>query len=239
MGKFEDLNKLKTLKDSGSITENEFNREKEKILNSNIDNKGNGICVASFILGVCTLIVSWLPVIGVILGIISIIIYIVARKKMKGCKETKLTVGIVCAIIGLIISVIINLSTFNILKSNENASVITNNTNNIQNIAITCAKDNRILKLFNKVNEEIQNIKYIDDNGTIIVLVQTKTIGTSNTTIYAYKNKNYYGSDLSANASTSGRTSEEIDSINRGKEIKQLWNKGITLNTNEILNKLK
>ncbi len=39
MGKFEDLESLKRLKDSGSITEEEFRIEKQKILNEKDENK--------------------------------------------------------------------------------------------------------------------------------------------------------------------------------------------------------
>ena len=58
MGKYEDLEQLKQLKASGSITETEFEVEKYKILNSNEANanKTEGIYVASLVLGIIGLL---------------------------------------------------------------------------------------------------------------------------------------------------------------------------------------
>jgi hypothetical protein len=38
---------------------------------------------------------------------------------------------------------------------------------------------------------------------------------------------------------TTGRTSEEIQMIKKGKEIRQWWSNGIEMDTSEILNKIK
>lgn len=243
MGKYEDLNRLQTLRSNGSITEEEFEREKEKVLNDNTTRNTEGVYVASLILGICTILVALVPILNIILSIIAIVVCIVANKKLKANNEKKgmVTAGLVCTIIGLVIAVIVSGATFGTLINNSKKEVIsgvssTNNNDNITNMAVTCAqdtKDNRIIKLFSK-NEEIQNIKYITDNGTTIILIQT-----TQKTIYAYKNTTFYGTDGTADVSTSGRTSEELEMIKKGKEIRQWWSKGTELNTDKILNKLK
>lgn len=58
-------------------------------------------------------------------------------------------------------------------------------------------------------------------------------------TISAYKNTTFYGTDLTADISTIGKTNEEKDSIKKAKEIRQLWSEGTELDTDKILNKIK
>lgn len=242
MGKYEDLNRLQTLRSNGSITEEEFEREKEKVLNDNTTRNTEGVYVASLILGIFTILVALVPILNIILSIIAIVVCIVANKKLKANNEKKgmVTAGLVCTIIGLVIAVIVSGATFGTLINNSKQDVISGvssaNNNNIINMAVTCAqdtKDNRIIKLFSK-NEEIQNIKYITDSGATIILIQT-----TQKTIYAYKNTTFYGTDGTADVSTSGRTSEELEMIKKGKDIRQWWSKGTELDTDKILNKLK
>ena len=62
MDQIEDLEKLKQLKDNGTITEKEFEEEKQKLLNSNL-NKGTTDkkatkAMVGFILGLVGLILS-------------------------------------------------------------------------------------------------------------------------------------------------------------------------------------
>lgn len=244
MGKYEDLNRLQTLRSNGSITEEEFEREKEKVLNDNTTRNTEGVYVASLILGICTILVALVPILDLILSIIAIVVCIVANKKLKANNEKKgmVTAGLVCTIIGLVIAVIVSGATFGTLINNSKQDVISgvssaNNNDNILNMAVTCAqdtKDNRILDLFGTTNEKVQAVKYTEDNGTIIILVQT-----TQKTIYAYKNTTFYGTDGTADVSTSGRTSEELEMIKKGKEIRQWWSKGTELNTDKILNKVK
>ena len=69
MGVVEDLEKLKQLKDTGAITETEFEIEKSKILNGSINNssnadKGNTQAMIGFVLGLVSIIAWFIPLIG-------------------------------------------------------------------------------------------------------------------------------------------------------------------------------
>lgn len=65
MSVVEDLEKLKQLKDSGAITETEFEIEKAKILNGNISNNGHNtdknltstLSIASFVCGIVSVFI--------------------------------------------------------------------------------------------------------------------------------------------------------------------------------------
>jgi hypothetical protein len=108
--------------------------------------------------------------------------------------------------------------------------------------AVICAQDtlnNRIVDvtLGKGQKEEISTIKYLVEDNETIILIQTKL--NKETTIYAYKETTFYGTDETADISTTGRTSEEIQIIKRGKEIRQWWNSGTEMDTDEILNKIK
>lgn len=78
MGKLEELEKLKELKDKGILTEMEFEIEKHKVLNNNEetedgDSKSSKKATAGFILGLCSMLAWLIPLIGwpvTILGII-------------------------------------------------------------------------------------------------------------------------------------------------------------------------
>ncbi len=112
MNKFEELEKIKSLKDKGSITEQEFEIEKQKILNS--DNSSSttktteGIYTASLILGIFSFIFAIVPILGLILSIIGLVISIKSRKKLKINNEKKgtVTAGFILSIVGLIISIL-------------------------------------------------------------------------------------------------------------------------------------
>ena len=77
MGKYEELDSLQKLKESGSITEKEFEVEKYKILN-NTNNSNNskteGIYIASLVLGICSFLFCGIPILGLILSISRICI---------------------------------------------------------------------------------------------------------------------------------------------------------------------
>ncbi len=248
MGKYEDLNRLQTLRDNGSITQAEFDREKARVLSSTTTKNTTGIYIVCLILGICTILGSWVPILGIILGVVASIVCVVARKKAKvsNSKNGMVTAGIVCTILGVIITVVINAITIGTVLYNGNQKAITSvsstnsstkNINDITNMAITCAEDtneNRIISLFGNNDETIQKIKYTEDNGTVIILIKT-----TKETIYGYKNTTFYGTDGTADISTSGRTSEEVEMIKKGKQIRQWWNNGTELDTNKIVNKLK
>ena len=101
MNKYEELEKLQNLKEAGSLTEDEFEREKKKILGqeSNEVNKSNKLSTAGFVLGIISFLVS-----GLITGIVGIVLSAKAKHKAKleGEKDEKATVGLVLSIIGVV-----------------------------------------------------------------------------------------------------------------------------------------
>jgi hypothetical protein len=256
MGKYEDLEKLQALKDSGGITEKEFEVEKYKILTreeNKTKSKTEGIYIASLILGISTFLLGAIPILGLILGIIAIVITLKARKTMNNKEEKSglVTAGLILSAIGLIIAVILTVVTVGILIYSNNNSVITK-AQDIQTVAdngilskaqdvriaaevasrkeyaVICAQDtlnNRIVDvtLGKGQKEEISTIKYLVEDNETIILIQTKL--NKETTIYAYKETTFYGTDT-----TTGKIS---------KEIKKWWNDGTEMDTDEILNKIE
>ena len=78
MSVVEDLEKLKALKDSGAITETEFEIEKSKVLNGSISNGNNTdkkttLAMVGFILGLVSIIAWYIPLIGFPVTICGII----------------------------------------------------------------------------------------------------------------------------------------------------------------------
>lgn len=69
------------------------------------------IYIASLVLGICSILFCTIPLLGMILSIVSIIISLKARKKLKQKNENKgiVTAGIVLSIISLILSCIITI----------------------------------------------------------------------------------------------------------------------------------
>jgi hypothetical protein len=255
MGKYEDLDKLQALKDSGGITEKEFETEKYKILTreeTKQKSKTEGIYIASLLLGIGTFLLGAVPILGLILGIVAIVITLKARKTMnnKGEKSGLVTAGLILSVIGLIIAVVLTVGTIGTLINNSNNSVITGvqdvkgttDTATREGYAVTCAQDtldNRIIDMSfgNGQKEEISTIKYVVEDNKTIILIQTKL--KTETTIYAYKETTFYGTDATADVTTTGRTSEEIQMIKKGKEIRQWWSNGTEMDTSKILNKIK
>lgn len=66
----EDLEKLKQLKDTGAITDTEFEIEKSKVLNGGLGSNGNNtdkkatLSMVGFILGLVSIIAWYIPLIG-------------------------------------------------------------------------------------------------------------------------------------------------------------------------------
>lgn len=108
MSKYEDLSRLQTLKDSGSLTEAEYEVEKYKILNSTDkqNNKTEGIYIASLVLGICSLLFASVPILGLILSIVSIVIWKKSKRRLDSNNATSglVTAGLVLSIIALVIA---------------------------------------------------------------------------------------------------------------------------------------
>lgn len=130
MGTLDDLEKLRQLKESGALTDVEFEIEKQKLLNSNtanIDNTTNenstnanynntsskekNFAITGFVLGMVSIIAWLLPLAGYPVTILGIIF------STKGLKSTARTM----ALLGLIFSIIFLVFTL----GNSIAGVIT------------------------------------------------------------------------------------------------------------------
>ena len=107
MREIDDIERLKQLKDDGTITEEEFNNQKEKILNGTSKNEINNDskstkAMTGFVLGLISIIAWIIPLIGypiTILGIIFSALGLNSKNKGK-------------AIAGLILSIIFLILTF-------------------------------------------------------------------------------------------------------------------------------
>lgn len=122
MSKYEDLSRLQTLKESGSLTEAEYEVEKYKILNSTDkqNNKTEGIYIASLVLGICSFLFGAVPFIGLILSIISLVIWNKAKKNLSERNETNgmVTAGVVLSIIGLLAGIFMTIMPLGIMIFN-------------------------------------------------------------------------------------------------------------------------
>lgn len=100
MSKYDDLEKLQALKESGSITDVEFEIEKKKILNEEeIDQKENNLSIAGLVLGIISFVLG-----GLITGIIGIVLSAKAKRRAKkeNRKDEKATIGLIFSIVGVV-----------------------------------------------------------------------------------------------------------------------------------------
>lgn len=112
MGVVEDLEKLKQLKDSGAITESEFETEKSKILNGSINSsnnvrnteKGKTQAIIGLILGLVSIVAWYIPLIGFPVTIIGIIFSAIGMKSQTN--KGKAIAGLTLSIIFLIVTII-------------------------------------------------------------------------------------------------------------------------------------
>ena len=108
MGVVEDLEKLKQLKESGAITETEFEIEKSKILNNNIGSnnptdKKATLALIGFILGLVSIIAWYIPLIGVPISICGIIF---SGLGLNSTGHGKAIAGLTLSIIFLVVTLI-------------------------------------------------------------------------------------------------------------------------------------
>ena len=108
MDKFEDLERLQRLKDSGAITQAEFEIEKQKVLNGSIDNgnktdKNSTIAMVGFILGLTSIIAWFIPLIGFPVTVCGIIF---SALGLKSNNRTKAVAGLTLSIIFLVVTFI-------------------------------------------------------------------------------------------------------------------------------------
>ena len=108
MSVVEDLEKLKQLKDSGAITDTEFEIEKSKILNGSLDN-GNNIdkkatkAMIGFILGLISIIAWFIPLFGFPVTICGIVF---SAMGMNSSNKGKAVAGLTLSIIFLVVTFI-------------------------------------------------------------------------------------------------------------------------------------
>ena len=107
MDQIEDLEKLKQLKDNGTITEKEFEEEKQKLLNSNL-NKGTTDkkatkAMVGFILGLVGIIAWILPLIGYPVTIVGIVF---SSMGMNSVNKNKALAGLILSIVFLVVTLI-------------------------------------------------------------------------------------------------------------------------------------
>lgn len=114
MGKLEELQQLSKLKENGVITEEEFAVEKGKLLsnmngnNAETGNKGKeGKAFIGFILGLCSIIAWFLPIIGLPVTVIGIIF---SSLGMNSAKRGQAVAGLILSIIFLVLTVINSLA---------------------------------------------------------------------------------------------------------------------------------
>ena len=107
MGVIEDLERIKELKSNGTITEEEFNIEKSKILNSNANTeKKDGKetkAMVGFVLGLVGIIAWFLPIIGFPVTVLGIIF---SSLGINSLNKNKAIAGLILSIIFLIITLI-------------------------------------------------------------------------------------------------------------------------------------
>ena len=127
MSKYEDLSRLQKLKENGSLTDAEYEVEKYKILNSTDKqaNKTEGIYIASLVLGICSFLLGAIPFIGLILSIVSLVIWNKAKNELKEKKETNgmVTAGLVLIIIGLIVGIFMTIVPLIIMIINASSAI--------------------------------------------------------------------------------------------------------------------
>lgn len=99
-----DLNLLNNKKISNNPTtiENEKSIIMGKIIKSRVTSSGGkGKSIASLVLGILSILVCWLPYVGLILGIIGVILGFLGLKK-EDAKGLSIA-GIVCSIVGIVL----------------------------------------------------------------------------------------------------------------------------------------
>lgn len=128
MSKYEDLSRLQKLKENGSLTDAEYEVEKYKILNSTDkqENKTEGIYIACLVLGICSFLLGAIPFIGLILSIVSLVIWNKAKNELKEKNESNgmVTAGLVLSVIGLIAGIFMTIVPLGIMIYNFSSSPI-------------------------------------------------------------------------------------------------------------------
>lgn len=108
MGRIEDLQKLKELKDMGALSEEEYQIEKQKILNTendqiNYDNKKSKNALTGFILGLCSIIAWFIPLIGFPVTVLGIVF---SALGLNSNRKAMAVSGLVLSIIFFLITLI-------------------------------------------------------------------------------------------------------------------------------------
>ncbi len=74
-----------------------------------MEKKSNGMAVASLVTGICSIVLCWVPILGLVSGILGIVFFVKAKKAIEidpSLTSTKgmATGGMITGIIGLVFS---------------------------------------------------------------------------------------------------------------------------------------
>lgn len=119
MGKLEDLQKLKELKDSGALSEEEYEIEKHKVLNeeNNVQksNSKNSVkALTGFVLGLCSIMAWVIPLIGFPVTVIGIIF---SALGLNSDRRALAIAGLVLSIIFFVVTLINSIAGAAIMSS--------------------------------------------------------------------------------------------------------------------------
>lgn len=81
---------------------------------------GAGMGIAALLLGILAFVLSWVPILGIILGVIAIIVGLVARGRAKRINGSGRGSGVAGAILGLLAVIISGLITFGLVSLFQN-----------------------------------------------------------------------------------------------------------------------
>ena len=70
----------------------------------NQGNKTNGMAVAALILGIVSIVFSWVMFVGLAAGVVGLVLAVMGRKHCAPGQTGMVTAGLVLAIIGIVIS---------------------------------------------------------------------------------------------------------------------------------------
>jgi uncharacterized protein (TIGR02145 family) len=104
---------------------------------TNIAPQSSGAALTSLITGIIGLFLSWIPLFGFLLGLISIILGAVGQKdkqKLPSANKSSGIAGIVLGSITLIIGIIFSLTTLFVLFGNDGVNVASANDSKIENL---------------------------------------------------------------------------------------------------------
>lgn len=190
------------------------------------------LCITALVLGISSIILCWIPVLGFILSIVGLIVSIVANKKRSEHNEDGkgfVITGIVCSIVGTVLGIIISvvllltvvasLFVFNTATATVEKSVtktiktaadyMSPNEKNVYNSVVEIYSSrgelsgSEIISMINEINT--QNSLYVDEIGKFISIDAVNISGYDNTNLH--------------NVTREANVYEDLDSINSQENV--------------------